>query len=67
MRPLPGTRRLLAPPVASHQGGWDEVLLFFGAPVTLFIVLRYLGIRRERREAAERGDEPDDQPDERQD
>jgi hypothetical protein len=43
----------LRPRVASHQGGWDEVILFFGAPVTLFVLLRWLGIRRERREAAE--------------
>jgi hypothetical protein len=49
VRLLPGLR----PTVASHQGGWDEVLLFFGAPVTLFVVLRWLGLRRERREAAE--------------
>ena len=39
-------------PVLMHQGGWDEVLLFFGAPVTLFVVLRWLGIRKERREQA---------------
>ena len=43
----------LRPRVASHQGGWDELLLFFGAPVTLFVVLRWLGIRKERREQAE--------------
>jgi hypothetical protein len=43
----------LRPRVASHQGGWDEILLFFGAPVTLFVVLRWLGIRKERRERAE--------------
>ena len=36
-----------------HAGGWDEVLLFFGAPVTLFVFLRWLGIRKERREAAD--------------
>ncbi len=36
-----------------HQGGWDEILLFFGAPVALFVILRYLGLRRERREARE--------------
>lgn len=49
MRPL----RVLRPPVAPHQGGWDEILLFFGAPVTLFVLLRWLGIRKERREARE--------------
>ena len=36
-----------------HQGGWDEILLFFGAPIVLFIVLRYLAYRRERREEEE--------------
>ena len=46
--------RAAHPPVVAHQGGWDEVLLFFGAPVTLFVVLRWLGIRKERREQAER-------------
>lgn len=50
---LPGLRRFLAPPAASHQGGWDELLLFFGAPVVLFVVLRWLGLRRERRERRE--------------
>ena len=49
MKLLPGLR----PRVAAHQGGWDEVILFFGAPVTLFVVLRWLGIRKERREQAE--------------
>jgi hypothetical protein len=44
--------RGLRPPVAAHQGGWDEILLFFGAPVTLFVLLRWLGLRKERREAA---------------
>ena len=43
----------LRPPLAAHQGGWDEVILFFGAPVSLFVLLRWLGIRKERREAAE--------------
>jgi hypothetical protein len=65
MRLLPGTRRVLPPLATGHQGGWDEILLFFGLPVTLFVVLRYLGIRRERREAAEGGeDRPDGRPDE---
>jgi cyanate permease len=50
---LPGLRASLVPPVSSHQGGWDEFLLFFGAPVALFVVLRFLGLRRERREARE--------------
>jgi len=45
--------RAVPAPVLTHQGGWDEVLLFFGAPVTLFVVLRWLGIRKERREQAE--------------
>jgi len=53
MRLLPGLRRPLTPAMSSHQGGWDEFLLFFGAPVVLFVVLRYLGLRRERREARE--------------
>lgn len=49
MRVIAGLR----PPVAAHQGGWDEVLLFFGAPVTLFVLMRWLGIRKERREQRE--------------
>jgi hypothetical protein len=49
MKLLPGLR----PQVATHQGGWDEILMFFVAPVTLFVFLRWLGIRRERREQAE--------------
>ena len=53
MKPLLGLRELLRPSVASHQGGWDDILLFFGAPVTLFFVLRWLGLRRERRERRE--------------
>lgn len=59
MRLLPGLRDLGRGAAVPHQGGWDEILLFFGAPVTLFIVLRWLGIRRERREERERasGDE----------
>jgi len=40
--------------VSAHQGGWDEILLFFGAPVSLFVLLRWLGLRRERREEAEK-------------
>lgn len=39
-----------------HQGGWDEILLFFGVPVLLFVILRWLGLRRERREAQEAGE-----------
>ncbi len=50
MRALPGLRGLIAPGIAAHQGGWDEMLLFVGLPVALFAVLRWLGIRRERRE-----------------
>jgi hypothetical protein len=46
---LPGLR----PNLIAHQGGWDEILLFIGAPVTLFVVLRWLGVRKERREQAE--------------
>lgn len=53
MKPLPGLREMLRPAVVPHQGGWDEILLFFGAPVTLFFVLRWLGLRRERREQRE--------------
>jgi hypothetical protein len=49
--------------VSSHQGGWDEFLLFFGAPVVLFVVLRYLGLRRERREAREAEQEGREQQD----
>jgi hypothetical protein len=45
--------RAVLPAVIAHQGGWDEILLFFGLPIALFVVLRYFGIRRERREAAE--------------
>jgi hypothetical protein len=44
--------RALPPAVAAHQGGWDE-LLMIGAPVVLFVVLRWLGLRKERREGAE--------------
>jgi hypothetical protein len=36
-----------------HQGGWDDVLLIFSVPLVLFALLRWLGVRRERREAAE--------------
>ena len=50
-------RRALPPPVLMHGGGWDEILLFFGAPITLFVGLRWLGIRRERREALEQAEE----------
>ena len=53
MRLLPGLRAAVVPPRA-HQGGWDEVILFFGAPVTLFVLLRWLGLRKERREQAEK-------------
>jgi hypothetical protein len=58
---LPGLRGTLTPRVSSHQGGWDEVLLFFGGPIVLFVVLRYLGLRRERREAAENPDATGDE------
>ncbi len=51
MRLLPGLRPSVRPPLAGHQGGWDEMLLFVGLPVALFAILRWLGIRRERREA----------------
>jgi hypothetical protein len=54
VRLLPGLRRALAFQTQAHQGGWDEVLLFFGAPVTLFVLLRWLGLRKERREQAEK-------------
>ena len=48
---MPGIRGLVAPSLPrAHQGGWDEFLLFFGLPVALFVVLRWLGIRRERKE-----------------
>jgi cyanate permease len=53
MNLLPGVRKLVVPRVSSHQGGWDEAILFFGVPMVLFVVLRYLGVRRERREAKE--------------
>ena len=60
MKLLPGLRELFAPNVSAHQGGWDEILLFFGLPAALFILLRWLGIRRERKEAAaESRDEPE--------
>ncbi len=49
MKPIAALR----PRVASHQGGWDEIALFFGAPISLFVLLRWLGSRKERREAAE--------------
>jgi cyanate permease len=52
MRLLPGLRATLQPPIRMHQGGWDEALLFVGLPIALFAVLRWLAIRRERREAA---------------
>jgi hypothetical protein len=44
--------RFLGPQTAWHQGGWDEALMIFGIPIVLFAVLRWLGIRRERKEAA---------------
>jgi hypothetical protein len=53
VKPLPGLRWVLRTGVLSHQGGWDEILLFFGAPVSLFFILRWLGLRRERRERRE--------------
>jgi hypothetical protein len=46
--------------ISAHQGGWDEILLYVGAPVTLFIVLRWLGVRRERREQREQQASSDD-------
>jgi hypothetical protein len=49
-------RLSLRPPVFFHQGGWDEILLFFGAPVSLFVILRWLGLRKEHREQAEAGE-----------
>jgi hypothetical protein len=51
---LPGVRHALAFQAQAHQGGWDEIILFFGAPVTLFVLLRWLGLRKERREQAEK-------------
>lgn len=39
------------PLVVIHQGGWDEILMFFVAPTAIFVFLRWLGIRKERREA----------------
>lgn len=56
MRLLPGLRATVIVRPAAHQGGWDELLLFFGIPVGLFVLLRWLGLRRERREAAEQRD-----------
>jgi hypothetical protein len=52
MKLLPGMRDHVAPPLIAHQGGWDEIILFFGAPITLFVLLRWLGLRKERREQA---------------
>jgi hypothetical protein len=52
--------RLLGSLLLLHQGGWDEVLLIFGVPVVLFALLRWLGVRRERREAAAQDSEPED-------
>ena len=57
MRLLPGLRAVVTPPTRSHQGGWDEILLFFAAPIALFALLRWLGIRRERKEQ-ENPDQP---------
>lgn len=47
-------RRWLPAPVRMHQGGWDEALMIFGAPIVLFVLLRWLGARRERRERERR-------------
>ena len=47
------TRRALVAPLLLHQGGWDEVLLIFGLPVVLFVILRWLGLRRARNEDGE--------------
>ena len=59
MKTLPGVRALSqTTAVASRRMGRGP--LFFGAPMVLFVVLRYLGIRRERREAKEAEDDPDD-------
>ena len=42
-----GRRLLFAGPILAHQGGWDEILLVFGLPVALFVVMRLLaGCRR---------------------
>lgn len=44
-------------PVRLHQGGWDEMLIV-AAPILLFIVIRWVARRRERRseDESERGD-----------
>ena len=62
MRP----RLIVVPPVLTHQGGWDEILLFFCAPVSLFVLLRWLGLRRERREAEQEAAEGVEQADDQQ-
>jgi hypothetical protein len=43
-------------PITSHQGGWDELILI-AAPISLFVILRWLGLRKERREQAAEGAE----------
>jgi hypothetical protein len=50
------TRLVQFPPIAAHQGGWDEILMI-AAPISLFLLLRWLGLRKERREQAAEGTE----------
>ena len=41
-----GRRLMFVRPILAHQGGWDEILLVFGLPVVLFVVMRLLAGRR---------------------
>lgn len=39
-------------PVLAHQGGWDEMLML-ASPILVFLAVRWVARRRERREERE--------------
>jgi hypothetical protein len=47
MRRLPGF-----PPLLTHQGGWDEMLLIV-LPLVLFVAMRWLAARRKDTDEAQ--------------
>lgn len=46
-------RLMFVRPILAHQGGWDEILLVFGLPVALFVIMRVLAGRRRPHESDE--------------